>query len=370
MIRILHIGMSPNPGGVENFVMNVYRNIDRNKIQFDFLVDHNVDKIAYEDEIISLGGKVYKSYYRRKELFTKGRISIKAFLKQHPEISGIHMHANTLNPMFKVLEVAKKMKIKVRILHSHNSNYMKKLKIKDKLYEKYARIKLRSVTTNLFACSKEAGQWMFHDNNFQVIKNGIDVDKFKFDEETRNITRQELNLSNNFVIGHVGRMNYQKNPIYLLEIFKKIYQKDNTARLLYVGDGDMKSEVDEFIKNNSLEGKVILLGAVENPYKYFCAMDVFLLPSRFEGLGIVLLEAQANGLKCYTTNMVLQETNVTETVEYIGLDETKEKWAEEILKSKNTERKTDVSKYFEQAGYSIENTVKVLQKIYNMCEGC
>ena len=136
MIRILHIGMSSNPGGVENFVMNVYRNIDRSKIQFDFLVDHNVKKIAYEDEIISLGGNVYKEYYRRKELFKNGRISIKEFFKRHPEIKGVHMHANTLNPMFKVLEVAQKMNIKVRILHSHNSNYMKKPKLKDRLYEK------------------------------------------------------------------------------------------------------------------------------------------------------------------------------------------------------------------------------------------
>lgn len=366
MIRILHIGMSPNPGGVENFVMNVYRNIDRNKIQFDFLVDHNVDKIAYEDEIISLGGKVYKSYYRRKEFLRKGRISIEKFLKQHPEINGIHMHANTLNPMFKVLEVAKKMDLKVRILHSHNSNYMKKLKIKDKIYEKYVRKKIHSVTTNLFACSKEAGLWMFQDNNFHVIKNGIDVEKFEFNGETRKITRQELNLSNNFVIGHVGRMNYQKNPIYLLEVFKCIHQKDNNSRLLYVGDGYEKDKVKKYIKDNSLEGKVILVGAVKDTYKYFCAMDVFFLPSRFEGLGIVLLEAQANGLKCYTTDMVPKETNIIGNVEYIGLNVEKEKWAEEILKGKNEKRKEDVIKFFEQAEYDIKSTVKEIQKIYSM----
>ena len=366
MIRILHIGMTSNPGGVENFVMNVYRNIDRNKIQFDFLLDHNAGKIAYEDEIISLGGRVYRSYYRRKELFVKGRISIKQFFRQHPEITGVHMHANTLNPMFKVLEIAKKMNIEVRILHSHNSNYMKKIKTKDKLYEKYARKKLQSITTNLFACSKEAGEWMFNNNKFQVIKNGIDVNKFKFDENTRKATRQELNLDDKFVIGHVGRMNYQKNPIYLLEVFKTIYQKDSNARLLYIGDGDLRPEVEKYIKNNSLEGKVVLVGAVENPYKYFCAMDVFLLPSRFEGLGIVLLEAQANGLKCYTTNMVPQETNIIETVEYMSLDDDKEKWADKILENKNKERKNDVVKYFEKAGYSIDSTVKELQKIYSM----
>lgn len=366
MLRILHIGMSPNPGGVENFVMNIYRNIDRSKIQFDFLLDHNASKIAYEDEIISLGGKIYRSYYRRKEFFKKGRKSIKTFFKQHPEITGVHMHANTIHPMFKVLEVAKKMGIKVRILHSHNSNYMTKLKLKDKLYEKCARKKLDYITTNLLACSEEAGKWMFHTNNFQVIKNGIDVDRFNFNQKIRNKTRQELGLSENFVIGHVGRMNYQKNPIYLLEVFKCIHQKDNNSRLLYVGDGDEKDKVKKYIKDNSLEGKVILAGAVKDTYKYFCAMDVFFLPSRFEGLGIVLLEAQANGLKCYTTDMVPKETNIIGNVEYIGLSVEKEKWAEEILKGKNEKRKEDVIKFFEQAEYDIKSTVKEIQKIYSM----
>ena len=364
MIRILHIGMSPNPGGVENFVMNIYRNIDRSKIQFDFLLEHNASKIAYEDEIISLGGKIYRSYYRRKELFKKGRKSIKKFFIQHPEITGVHMHANTIHPMFKVLQVAKKMGIKIRILHSHNSNYMSKLKIKDKLYEKYARKKLKNVTTNLLACSEDAGKWMFHTNNFKVIKNGIDVNKFRFNQNIRDEIRKELNLSENFVVGHVGRMNYQKNPIYLLEIFKKIYEKDNTARLLYVGDGNMREEVEKYINNNSLKGKVILTGAVDNPYRYFCAMDVFCLPSRFEGLGIVLLEAQANGLKCYTTNMVPKETNIIGNVEYISLDETKEKWATEILKEKQEGRKSEVDNYFKQARYDIKSTVEDIQKIY------
>lgn len=363
-IRILQLGMTNNPGGVENFVMNIYRNIDRNKIQFDFLLDHNAPKIAYEDEILSLGGKIYRQYYRRKEFFKKERKSIKYFFKMHPEIKGVHMHANTLNPMFKVLQVAEKMKIPVRILHSHNSNYMKKPKIKDKIYEMYESKKLKNTVTKLLACSEEAGKWMFKKNKFFVVKNGINVKDFAFDENERKALRKKFSIENKLVIGHIGRMNYQKNPIFILEIFDEIHKMNNDTELLYIGDGELKGEIEKFIKDKNLESSVILMGKCEKVSEYYNVMDAFLFPSRFEGLGIVLLEAQANGIKCYTSNRVPKETNIVGNVSYIELNKSSKEWADFILNNKNERTYKNITDKFVLSGYDIKSTVLDIEKIY------
>ena len=226
MVRILHIGMSNNPGGVENFIMNIYRKIDRSKIQFDFLVDHNAPKIAYEDEILSLGGNIYREYYRRKEILKFGRKSIKQFFKEHPEIIAVHMHANTLNPMFKVVEVAKKCNIPIRILHSHNSGYMKKLKLKDRLYEKYAKLRIGAATTDLLACSDDAGKWMFKEKKYTVIKNSIDIEKYLYNTEKRQAIRKEIEIADDeILIGTVTRLNFQKNPMFWLKFSRTMQFK-------------------------------------------------------------------------------------------------------------------------------------------------
>ena len=349
-IRILQLGMTNNPGGVENFVINIYRNIDRNKIQFDFLLDHNAPKIAYEDEILSLGGKIYRQYYRRKEFFKKGRKSIKYFFKMHPEIKGVHMHANTLNPMFKVLQVAEKMKIPVRILHSHNSNYMKKLKIKDKIYEIYESKKLKKTVTKLIACSEEAGKWMFKKNKFIVVKNGINVKDFEFDENERKALRKKLSIENKLVIGHIGRMNYQKNPIFILEIFNEIHKMNNDAELLYIGDGELKGEIEKFMKDKNLESSVILMGKCEKVSEYYNVMDAFLFPS--------------NGIKCYTSNRVPKETNIVGNVSYIELNKSSKEWADFIFNNKNERTNKNITDKFILSGYDIKSTVLDIEKIY------
>lgn len=363
-IRILQIGMSSNPGGVENFIMNIYRNIDKSKIQFDFLIDHNAPQIAYEDEIINMGGRIYRDYYRRKEILKKGRRSVKNFFEIHPEIKGVHMHANTLNPMFKVLQVAQKIKIPVRILHSHNSNYMREPKIKDKIYGIYERTNLKKYTTNLLACSEIAGKWMFKSNQFKVIKNGIDVNKFKFNEKIRKNLRNKLAIEDNFVIGHVGRMNYQKNPIFLLEIFYEIYKRNNNSKLIYIGDGELKDEIKEYIKEKKIADAVILMGKKEKVNDYYNVMDVFLLPSKFEGLPLTLVEAQANGLKCFVSDTISEESNITGSIDYISLNKKSEYWADLILKNGKERRNKDIEEDFKLSGYDIQQSVSELEKMY------
>lgn len=364
MIRILQIGMSSNPGGVENFIMNVYRNIDRTKIQFDFFVDHNLEKIAYENEIEELGGNIYREYYRRKELLKKGRKSVKTFFKEHPEIRGVHLHTNDINPMFKVLDVAAKINLPVRIVHSHNSDYMRKLSIIDKMYELCERTKLEKIATNLLACSTKAGKWMFKDKNFEVIKNGIDINKYKFNKNKRAYMRENLNLQNKFVVGHIGRMHYQKNPLFLIDIFNAIHKIEPNSILLYIGDGVMKKEVNKRIKEYKLEKNVMHIGTVSDTQNYFQAMDCFVLPSKFEGLAIVAVEAQTNGLNTYiSSNVISTELPNTSLLHPIDLSESPEKWAKKIIECKNQERQDKLLEIIND-GYNIKMVVKKLEQLY------
>ena len=367
MIHILQIGMSSNPGGVENFIMNIYRNIDRSKIQFDFLVDHKTEKIAYEDEIISLGRHIYREYYRRKELFTKGRKNLKSFFKEHPEIVGVHFHANTINPMFKVIDIAWKLKLPVRIIHSHNTNYMAKMSLKNKVYEIIEKKRLSKISTKLLACSYEAGKWMFGNKNFEVIKNGINIEEFSPNIEKKKKIREELNINNKIVIGHVGRMNYQKNSLFLIDIFNELHKINSNTVLLYIGDGDLKEEIIKKIKEYHLEKNIILLGAQNNIKDFYQAMDCFILPSRFEGLPVSLLEAQASQLNCYVSSVINRESNITGLIKFIDINYTANEWALEInkaLNDRNVITEEIIEKKFKDSGYSIISSAKELEKIY------
>ena len=371
MIRILQIGMSSNPGGVENFIMNIYRNIDRSKVQFDFLVDHNLKNVAYEDEIIALGGHIYREYYRRKELFIEGRKSLKSFFKEHQDIVGVHFHANTINPMFKVVEVAYKQGFPIRIIHSHNTNYMTKMSIKDKAYEILEKRRLDKISTHLLACSYEAGRWMFNNKDFEVIKNGINVKEFKPNVEIRKKIRKQFNINNNIVIGHVGRMNYQKNSLFLIDIFNELHKINSNIVLLYIGDGDLKEKVINKIKENHLEGSVILIGAKDNIKEFYQAMDYFILPSKFEGLPVSLLEAQASGLNCYVSNAVSREANITGLVDFFNSKNTAKEWALKInydINNKKIINENIIKQKFEDSGYNIISSAKKLEKIYLMEE--
>lgn len=363
MVRILHIGMSNNPGGVENFIMNIYRKIDRSKIQFDFLVDHNAPKIAYEDEILSLGGNIYREYYRRKEILKFGRKSIKQFFKEHPEIIAVHMHANTLNPMFKVVEVAKKCNIPIRILHSHNSGYMKKLKLKDRLYEKYAKLRIGAATTDLLACSDDAGKWMFKEKKYTVIKNSIDIEKYLYNTEKRQAIRKEIEIADDeILIGTVTRLNFQKNPMFLAKIFHELCNLNAKYKLLVIGDGELKDDMKYFFEQKQILQKVIFLGSVDNVSEYLNAMDIFIFPSRFEGFGIALLEAEVSGMKCYASDAVPMEIKCSENLTFISLEYDEKKWAEKINGEPLIyDRKIDL-KLFDK--YSIEKNISEMEKIY------
>lgn len=358
MIRILHIVPNMQAGGLETLIMSWYRNIDRSKVQFDFLV-HYQGKFFYDDEIERLGGKIYHLSVRDDSNFIKYLHDLDRFFKEHKEYKIVHGHMESLGQFY--FKAAKKHGVPVRIAHSHNSATEPTLKGKvkgmlAKGFPKYA--------TNYFACSELAGQFMFGNRNFTVIKNAIDLSYFQYNEETRIEMRAELNLKNKFVIGHVGRFCTQKNHKYLIDVFEQIHKRNSNAILLLIGKGEFLEEVKAYVAEKSLSGCVSFLGVRNDVNKLYDAMDVFVFPSIFEGLGIVAIEAQESRLMTVCSDVVPKEANVTEYYKAISLQEAPERWAEEICEYANGYEKKDVTDKIRNAGYDIKKSALMLQHFY------
>lgn len=364
MIRVLQIGLTSNIGGTETFIMNLYRNIDREKIQFDFLVEHT-KKLVFEDEIINMGGRVYYEYYLLREKNNKDYISPEEFLSRHPDINAIHINAQEPNTLVRFLIAAKKRGIECRVFHSHNAGYIQGQNLKQKIYEVYARYIINRYTTEKLACSENAAQFMFKTTrDIKIIPNSIDLEKFKFNSDIRLQLRERLEYSKkDKVIGFVGSFNYQKNILFILEIFKEVIKNDDSYKLLMLGEGEYKQQFLEKSKEYKISDRIICLGNKKNVNEYMNVMDVFLFPSRWEGFGIVLLEAQALGLRCFTSKSVVpMSTNVTGNVEFISLEESAKVWAGRIIDS-NLKRYDGVE-IIKKSEYTISNLVNQINTVY------
>ena len=363
-IRILHAGLTDNLGGVESFVMNIYRKIDRSKVQFDFLVEHS-KRLPFEEEIEALGGRIYHEYYFMRSRNEESAVTVKDFFDRHPEFAGVHLHANGLNTLFRVLMEAKRHHIPIRVLHSHNNGYMYHYNIKQKLYERYVKTVMGKYVTDYFACSKEAGEWMFGNNKpFSVIQNAIDLEKFAYNEETCNRIRAELGIEDNQkLIGFAGSFNYQKDPLSLIDIFKEVYQKDASYRLVMLGKGKLFDAVQEKIGEYGFKEAVHCVGSKSNVHEYMQAMDLFLLPSRFEGFGIVLLEAQAAGMPCVTSkDVVSKSADITGNVQFVSKELAPTAWADAVLKTEI--KRYDAKALFQNSDYNIDKLVKKMEDFY------
>lgn len=365
MIRVLHILHGMNRGGTETMIMNYYRNIDRNKIQFDFLLT-NLEKCDYEDEILTMGGRITRITPLTIKTIHKYILDICKFFKQNREYKICHSHTSSKSAF--PLAIAKLYNIPVRVCHSHNnkSEYGIKGVVRDIL-----KIPLKFVSTDYFACSEEAAKWLYGNRFYRkgkhiVLKNAIDLSEFIYSKDSRNEIRKEFNLSeDNFVLGNIARFNEQKNHLFLLDIFKEVYLKNSKARLLLVGDGNLRPIIEKKIEEYNLQDVCILTGVRSDTQKLLQAMDAFVLPSLYEGLGIVLIEAQASGMKSYTSNgVVSKEAKVTDLLEYIGLEEDPYFWAEKILHESVKYEREDLSKQIKNNGYCIKENAKWLEKFY------
>lgn len=359
-IRVLIIGMHDKIGGVETFLMNYYRNMDRNKIQFDFISIY--DKLCFEDEIQQLGGKVYKIYSEKRNPIKYYRQLNKIIKDNQYRI--VHINMLSLANILPII-VSKSRKVKHIIVHSHNSNTPSGILRK---ILNYINKPFLHFVTDFFACSELAAQWMFgkrilKKHNCKIINNAIELDKYKFNEDLRSNIRKKLNIENKFVIGHVGRFSYQKNHEFLIDVFYEVQKEEKNAILLLIGEGELEEEIQKKVKRLGIESNVIFLGTTDRVQDYLQAMDLFILPSRFEGLPVVGIEVQASGTKCIFSKNITSEVKVTNNVEFIGLDENIEKWKEEILKNKEKYKKDiDSNEIFEK--YEIKKTSKELSDIY------
>lgn len=328
MKKILVFGLSEYYGGIESFFFN-YLKFKKNKnLQFDFVPENKI--LARKNDFENLGCKVYDICNWRKHPL-KYKKSIEQILKsqKYDMIYFNCLSAYNIIP----LKIAKRNGIKVRIVHSHNSSAPKNiLKFVIHFINKKCLLKL---STKRFACSNIAGKWMYGKGSFTVIPNAIDAKKFRFNEKVRIRVRNELGITDDsFVIGFVGRLTYQKNPLFLIDIFKELNSIDKKNILIIVGDGDLNDKVQRNIKRFSLEDKVLFLGSRNDISDLMQAFDLFLLPSRFEGLGIVLLEAQFSGLPCIVSDKVPKEANISNSIQYFSLKKDASKWANKIIKQK------------------------------------
>lgn len=355
-IRVLHIVTHMERGGLETMIMNYYRNIDRSKVQFDFLT-HRDTNASYNDEILSLGGRIYSL----PPLNPFSRKYIKAlddFFKNHKEYNIVHSHLNAMSTI--PLKYAKKNGVKFTIAHSHNTNQDKNLKY---LIKSFSKKNITKYADQLFACGEEAGIWIFNTNDFIVLNNAIDAGLYSYNKEKSIAIKQKLNIDGKFVIGHVGRFNLQKNHEFIIDIFNEVQKREENSVLLLVGDGKLKHEIEEKVSNLRLKDKVYFLGIRADVNDLMQAMDVFLFPSLYEGLPVTMVEAQSSGLKCFISNTVPKDCILTDNVEVIDLDKDCDIWAKEIVKYKNYARE-NTKKQIEKANFDIKENSKWLQNFY------
>lgn len=360
-IRILQVGMTSNYGGLESFVMNVYRNIDRSKIQFDFLTLHDTE-IAYQDEILKMGGRIYPILYKRRE-FLKRYMSLPySFFKKHPEIKGVHLHRTNLIDI-DILVVAKQCNIPIRIIHSHSTGYMFPVKKPIKLVEKWNRKNISRIATHFLACSKEAGEWMFDNNPFKVIPNAIDVNKFKYNHNTRVRIREEYGIKDQNVVGHIGYFTDVKNHTFIIDVFNLYHKRNPNSILVLIGDGPLKKNIIQKVSELSLLDSVIFTGISQNVHELLQILDVFIFPSKFEGFGISVVEAQAAGLPCLLSEKVTREVSLTNQVKYLPINDPVI-WANEL---NATPLNGDREKSFEKirlAGFDIKTMADEIEIFY------
>ncbi|MGV3026908.1 glycosyltransferase family 1 protein [Clostridium thermobutyricum] len=353
-IKVIHFFGKMDMGGAETFIMNLYREL-HNSVEFQFIVA-NHSKGAYDDEIIELGGKIHKvtltkniiSYYKQIKNIV---------LKENIEIAHTHVHYFSGINAF----ILKKIGVKNVISHSHNIDDGKIDNIYRKKYRNIMKNMILNNSDYILACGNEAGKALYgKDKNYIVINNAINLDKFNSDKIEKESIIKELDLDiNDFIIGHVGRFEKQKNHKLLIEIFENVLKKNHRAKLIMIGDGSEKKDIYDLCCEKEIINSVRFLGNRSDVDKIMKIFDTFLFPSLYEGLGIVLVEAQASGLKCIASNTIPKEVDLTGNVRFIGLQEDLEIWSNEVLDTKLFNTKNELYKY------DIHEVAKQMYRIYS-----
>ena len=362
VIRVAQVIGITGCGGVESVVMNYYKNIDRTKVQFDFLVE-STSKIIDKEMIESMGGRVkIIPPYSNPFHYMK---SLKKLFKQE-QYDIVHSNMNTLSVF--TLRAAKKAGIKVRIAHSHSHPVPNKKEWKRTILKNLLTPFSKRYATHFFACSEAAARGLFGNKlvdkgDVAIINNAIDINRFKFDNLIRKKIRNEYRLTDKFVVGHIGRFAFAKNHDFLVDIFYEIQLINENSMLLLVGDGPLRESIIQKINKLSLKDKVLFIDTTSTPEYFYQCMDCFLLPSLYEGLPVVGVEAQVNGLKCYFSDVITKEVKISDNITFLSIKQNASKWAKIITDDFSTS-KTVRREFLETEKFDIAYQSKKLVSLY------
>lgn len=362
MKKVLMIMNSLNCGGQENFVMNCYRKINRNLFQIDFLIPENeAGEQFFEKEIRSNHDRIYK-------VTSKSLNPIKSFLEvyrivKHGHYDVVHRHSNN-SMMFLDLLAARLAGVKTLLAHSHSSNMTS---AKARAIHKLFRPFLCNIARLRIACGLEAGKWMYGEKKYLILKNGIDTKKYVFDDMIRQRIRQQLQIKDEILIGHVGRIDDNKNQIFLIDILSELEkQVPGKYKLVCIGTGCGEEKLRKKIKETNLEKNVILAGQQSNVSQWLQAMDIFVFPSIYEGVPMAPIEAQATGLSCMISDTLSKEVSVSPYTMFFSLNHSAKEWSEKVVAMLNEIHSRDKGyRYVQKNGYDISMVVNKLEKIYN-----
>lgn len=358
-IKVLYVyGDTLRFGGIERFMLNYFANMDSNVVHVDFAVQGN-EKSVFDKQILSAGSKIYhlpkpgrepmKFYKELKRVIQEGQYKI------------VHAHCDAMN--YRIMRYTKRIGVPVRISHSHNTAHILTSRIKYRFYE-FCRKRIAGYATECWACSEAAGKWLYGNHPFKVVHNAIVLDQFAFNSQKREVLRRKFQLvDDEIVLGHVGRFHEQKNHEFLIELLKQLQESDTERkyRLLLVGSGELQDKIQEQALVSGVRDSIIFTGSVPNPQDYYNMMDVFVLPSLFEGYPLVVTEAEANGLKCVASEHVSREVNVLDMVQFCKLD--LNEW-QQCIESLDLTRRTDSIEHLRESGFEISLSAKELQKEY------
>lgn len=361
-IRILHVLGTTELGGAESRIMDLYRHMDRTRVQFDFVV-HTEKEGFFDKEIERLGGRIFRVPRFRIYNYFSYRRAFREFFREHHEFRMVQGHMTSSAAIY--LPIAKRAGVSATIAHARSAGVDKGIKGK---LTRWMRRKLRGKADYLFTCSRLAGISVFGEKAVEegktiFIPNAIDCGAFSFDEKKRMEMRERLGLTDKYVIGHVGRFHYAKNHEYLLRVFEKLCKKSDDYVMLLLGEGGGMEGCRALAGELGIEDRVFFLGSHGNVQDYYQAMDYFVYPSRYEGLPGTVVEAQVSGLKCLLSDTICEEVAVTDLVHAMSIGETPEKWAEYIGATRNYKRESHVSE-MTRAGFDVKSQALLMTDFY------
>lgn len=361
MIRVLQVTSKLFRGGAEAFIMNVYRNVDRTQIQFDFLVFHS-DREYYEDEIESLGGRVYHVPIMEGANLIRRKRMLDAFFNEHSDYVAVHCHMAALGR--DVLRSAAEHGIERRFSHSHIADFERTPR---NIVKQAFQRGFGDYATRRLACSKTAGEFMYPDKDFGVVNNGIDVGRFAFDVTRRAAFRASYNFSEkDRLVGHVGRFELMKNHGFLIDAFARLAQVDSHIYLILVGDGSLRESIERKVEDLGLSERVRFLGLVDDMPSFYDGVDCFVMPSLFEGLPFSAVEAQCSGLPCLLSDRITDEVSITNLVEYLSLEAGSGAWADgiELALGRVALMRSGYDQAVADAGFDINKVAAALINLY------